>query len=271
MVVTVQSLSLPGPPQPRRAANRCRAPRCHTARLAAANGRSPHTALRKEAKRRDPAAFYWHPCRGSASGLRAAMTKSRTNRCSCAFRPDRRLRGRSRLAMRIALYRARHPAEHRHDSAAVRLPWSRGPHHRAGRLPDLRPRLPAGRDGLSRPGRDRAACLAGRLRGLARRAGAAAGPVHHARRLPISTMRSGRTMSCCSGANRPACRTQVHPAADARLLIPMREGLRSLNVAVACAMAVGEALRQLRHLSLVTDPRTSVRASATRARYRRRP
>jgi tRNA (cytidine/uridine-2'-O-)-methyltransferase len=36
----------------------------------------------------------------------------------------------------------------------------------------------------------------------------------------------------------------VHQAADARLVIPMRPGLRSLNVALAAAMAVGEALRQ---------------------------
>jgi len=36
----------------------------------------------------------------------------------------------------------------------------------------------------------------------------------------------------------------IHAAADARLTIPMRPGLRSLNVAMACAMAVGEALRQ---------------------------
>ena len=36
----------------------------------------------------------------------------------------------------------------------------------------------------------------------------------------------------------------VHAAADARLRIPMRQGLRSLNIAMACAMAVGEALRQ---------------------------
>jgi tRNA (cytidine/uridine-2'-O-)-methyltransferase len=36
----------------------------------------------------------------------------------------------------------------------------------------------------------------------------------------------------------------VHQAADARLLIPMRAGMRSLNVAVAAAMAIGEALRQ---------------------------
>jgi tRNA (cytidine/uridine-2'-O-)-methyltransferase len=39
---------------------------------------------------------------------------------------------------------------------------------------------------------------------------------------------------------------EVHRAAEARLVIPMREGLRSLNVAMACAMAVGEALRQTR-------------------------
>jgi tRNA (cytidine/uridine-2'-O-)-methyltransferase len=38
---------------------------------------------------------------------------------------------------------------------------------------------------------------------------------------------------------------EVHDAADARLRIPMREGPRSLNVALAAAIAVGEALRQL--------------------------
>lgn len=36
----------------------------------------------------------------------------------------------------------------------------------------------------------------------------------------------------------------VHDAADARLAIPLRPGLRSLNVAVAAAMVLGEALRQ---------------------------
>ncbi|HEX7968409.1 MAG TPA: tRNA (cytidine(34)-2'-O)-methyltransferase [Stellaceae bacterium] len=36
----------------------------------------------------------------------------------------------------------------------------------------------------------------------------------------------------------------VHQAADARLRIPMRQGLRSLNVALAAAMVLGEALRQ---------------------------
>ena len=36
----------------------------------------------------------------------------------------------------------------------------------------------------------------------------------------------------------------VHKAADARLRIPMREGMRSLNVAMTAAMVAGEALRQ---------------------------
>jgi len=37
----------------------------------------------------------------------------------------------------------------------------------------------------------------------------------------------------------------VHARADSRLLIPMRAGLRSINVAMTCAMALGEAKRQL--------------------------
>jgi tRNA (cytidine/uridine-2'-O-)-methyltransferase len=38
---------------------------------------------------------------------------------------------------------------------------------------------------------------------------------------------------------------EVHQAADVRLVIPMRSGMRSLNVAIAAAMAAGEAFRQL--------------------------
>lgn len=37
----------------------------------------------------------------------------------------------------------------------------------------------------------------------------------------------------------------VHTASDARIFIPMRDGLRSLNIACASAMIVGEALRQV--------------------------
>jgi tRNA (cytidine/uridine-2'-O-)-methyltransferase len=36
----------------------------------------------------------------------------------------------------------------------------------------------------------------------------------------------------------------VHNAADVRLKVPIREGFRSLNIAVAVAMVAGEALRQ---------------------------
>lgn len=37
---------------------------------------------------------------------------------------------------------------------------------------------------------------------------------------------------------------EVHETAEARVVIPMRPGLRSLNVAVSAAMILGEALRQ---------------------------
>jgi len=47
----------------------------------------------------------------------------------------------------------------------------------------------------------------------------------------------------------------VFAAADARLVIPMQSGLRSLNVAMAAAMAVGEALRQTQ--TVITGPTRS--------------
>ena len=43
------------------------------------------------------------------------------------------------------------------------------------------------------------------------------------------------------GAGVPAA---VHHAADARIRVPMASGLRSLNVALAAAVVLGEALRQ---------------------------
>jgi tRNA (cytidine/uridine-2'-O-)-methyltransferase len=45
----------------------------------------------------------------------------------------------------------------------------------------------------------------------------------------------------------------VHAAADARVVVPMRPGLRSLNVAVAAAMILGEALRQTGGLLLASE------------------
>lgn len=48
----------------------------------------------------------------------------------------------------------------------------------------------------------------------------------------------------------------VHDAADARVVVPMAPALRSLNVAVAAAMVLGEALRQterFRHPAMPTE------------------
>jgi tRNA (cytidine/uridine-2'-O-)-methyltransferase len=60
---------------------------------------------------------------------------------------------------------------------------------------------------------------------------------------------------------------KIHAAADVRLVIPMREGLRSLNVAMAAAMAVGEAKRQLEASSLAASavvPKSAADASKRR-------
>ena len=45
----------------------------------------------------------------------------------------------------------------------------------------------------------------------------------------------------------------VHAAAEVRLTIPMRPDLRSLNVAMAVAMAAGEALRQAQDKASAAD------------------
>ena len=50
---------------------------------------------------------------------------------------------------------------------------------------------------------------------------------------------------------------EVRAAADVHLVIPMRPGLRSLNVAVAAAMAVGEALRQTGGIAAAAPDRES--------------
>ena len=46
------------------------------------------------------------------------------------------------------------------------------------------------------------------------------------------------------GRESAGCPATVHELADARITVPMRPGLRSLNVAVTAAIALGEALRQ---------------------------
>ena len=47
---------------------------------------------------------------------------------------------------------------------------------------------------------------------------------------------------------------EVHAAADARLVIPLRPGRRSLNVAQAGAMVLGEALRQTGGFTAIEQP-----------------
>jgi tRNA (cytidine/uridine-2'-O-)-methyltransferase len=47
---------------------------------------------------------------------------------------------------------------------------------------------------------------------------------------------------------------EVHAAADARLAIPMASGLRSLNVAMAAAVVLGEALRQTEGFAAAVSP-----------------
>ena len=46
---------------------------------------------------------------------------------------------------------------------------------------------------------------------------------------------------------------EVHQAADLRLRIPLQKGARSLNVALAAAMVVSEALRQTSGFDALSD------------------
>lgn len=57
------------------------------------------------------------------------------------------------------------------------------------------------------------------------------------------TYRAGDTILV--GRESEGAPAEVHAAAAARLRIPLESGLRSLNVAAAAAMVLGEALRQL--------------------------
>jgi tRNA (cytidine/uridine-2'-O-)-methyltransferase len=61
-------------------------------------------------------------------------------------------------------------------------------------------------------------------------------PLHAARFAPGDILLMGR-----ESAGLPA---DIHARADLRLRIPMAAGFRSLNVAVASGIALGEALRQ---------------------------
>lgn len=61
---------------------------------------------------------------------------------------------------------------------------------------------------------------------------------------PYTDFRYARDDILLAGRESAGVPPEVHDAADARLKVPMSTGLRSLNVAVALAMVLGEALRQ---------------------------
>jgi len=55
------------------------------------------------------------------------------------------------------------------------------------------------------------------------------------------------------GSESAGAPAEVHAAADVRLRLPMRSGVRSLNLALAAALALGEALRQTDGLPEATE------------------
>jgi tRNA (cytidine/uridine-2'-O-)-methyltransferase len=62
--------------------------------------------------------------------------------------------------------------------------------------------------------------------------------------LPVHAFQFRPDDSLMMGRESAGVRSEVHAAVDARLVLPLRPGARSLNVALAAAMALGEALRQ---------------------------
>ena len=157
-------------------------------------------------RRRIPAAFYWHPCRESASvGLPARTARScrhRTARFRHAHRP----------------LSARYPAEHGNRVAAVRVPGDRGSHHRAGRISDHRPRLPPCRHGLSRCRDDRTARVMEGFRGLAARRGCRLVLFTTGAAMSYLDHQPGGPTCCCSAANprvyRQRCMQPPTPASS---------------------------------------------------------
>jgi tRNA (cytidine/uridine-2'-O-)-methyltransferase len=62
--------------------------------------------------------------------------------------------------------------------------------------------------------------------------------------LPYTAARYRRGDTLLLGRESAGVPEQVHAGADLRVRIPMRAAMRSINVAVAAAMVLGEALRQ---------------------------
>jgi len=62
---------------------------------------------------------------------------------------------------------------------------------------------------------------------------------------PYTDFRFGPDDVLMLGRESKGAPDEVHDVVDARICIPMRAGLRSLNIAVSTSMVLGEALRQL--------------------------
>ena len=84
------------------------------------------------------------------------------------------------------------------------------------------------------------------------------GAVEHGSRLVLPTTRATTSYADFAfraddrlllGRESAGVPAEIHAAADARLKVPMRPGMRSLNVALAAAIVLGEALRQTGGLS----------------------
>lgn len=67
-----------------------------------------------------------------------------------------------------------------------------------------------------------------------------------------------RTDTLLLGRESAGVPAPIHGAADARLVIPMAPGRRSLNVALAAAIVLGEALRQLNAFPSLTAQQIAV-------------
>jgi len=63
--------------------------------------------------------------------------------------------------------------------------------------------------------------------------------------VPYAEVRFEAADSLLLGRESAGVPDEVHAAADVRIRIPMRPGLRSLNVAMVAAIVAGEAMRQL--------------------------
>ena len=181
-------------------------------------------------RRRNPAAFYWHPCRESASVPRALTASSaETSEAPCA-------------SPSIS------PTSRRIPEPFCGFAPASGSRRTSSSRPGSRPpTAPSAAPAWTISMRSRSCGTPhGRISRLGGAAKATASCCSRpARHCPISITAIAAADILLFGRESAGVPEEVHAAADARLVIPMRPGLRSLNVAVAAAMAAGEALRQI--------------------------